>query len=165
MPETLILHYRLSKELWRRFLEAHYGCDRALRLSYLLGVVCTVGGCLGFGGLYPSRLAAALLLVTGFFGVLSKPLLVARSLRRAACHPFFGREVTVAAALQEFSVRSGTAGYREPWSNFTGYRRLAPGFLLYHDRNSFVFIPAQALTAGKARRLEQILQAAEVPRR
>jgi len=164
MPETLLIQYRLTRELWRNFFEAHYGCDRSLKQRYLWGVVCIIIGCFGFGGLYASKAVAGLLLATGFFGVLSRPLLVIRSLRAAGRHPFFGQELTVTVAPEEISVRSGNAGYRQPWGNFTGYRRLAPGFLLYHDRNAFFFIPTAAMTAGNARRVEEILAAAAVPK-
>jgi hypothetical protein len=164
MPDAIILQYRLTRDLWRRFFEAHYGCDRSLKLRYLWGVTCIVIACLGFGGLYPSRLIAGLLLATGFFGVLSKQLLVIRSLRKACRHPFFGKELTVAVSPQEISVRSGSAGYTQPWCNFVGYRRLEPGFLLYHDHNAFFFIPAEAMTAGYATRMERILEGAGVPR-
>ena len=163
MPDTIILHYRLTKELWRRFFEAHYGYDRSLKLRYLWGALCIVIGCLGFGGFYPSKTIATLLLCTGFFGVLSKQLLVIRSLRKACRHPFFGQELTVTVGPEEIAVRSGTSGYAQPWSNFFGYRRHAAGFLLYHAANSFFFIPAETLTAGYANRIEQILAAAEVP--
>jgi len=164
MPETILLQYQLTRELWRRFFEAHYGCDRSLKLRYLWGVTCIVIGCFGFGGLYDSKLIAALLLGTGFFGVLSKQLLIIKSLRSACRHPFFGQELTVAASPAEISVRSGTSGYAQPWRNFVGYRRLNAGFLLYHDQNAFFFIPGEAITAGNARRLEEILTAAEVPK-
>lgn len=164
MPETIIIQYQLTRELWRRFFEAHYGCDRPLKLRYLWGATCIVIGSLGFGGFYDSKLIAGLLLATGFFGVLSKQLLVVKSLRQAGRHPFFDKELTVSCSPEEISVRSGTTGYTQPWSNFTAYRRLTPGFLLYHDHNSFFFIPEAVMTAGNARRLEQILQVAEVPK-
>lgn len=164
MPETVLLHYRLSSDLWRQFFEAHYRCDRSLTVRYLWGVACIALGSLGFAGFYASRAVAALLLVTGFFGVLSRQVLVVRSLRNACQHPFLGKELTVAVSPEELAVRSGTAGYRQPWHNFAGYRRLDPGFLLYHDHNAFFFIPATAMTAGNATRLVQILEGAEVPR-
>lgn len=164
MPETLIVTYQLTKDLWRLFFEAHYSCDRALKFRYLWGVTCIVIGALGFGGFYASPLVAALLLATGFFGVLSKPILVIKSVRKACQHPFFGQELTVAVSPAEISVRSGNSGYSQPWDNFVGYRRLDPGFLLYHDHNAFFFIPAMAMTAGHAKRLGQILDGAEVPR-
>jgi len=163
MPDAIIIHFQLTRDLWRRFFEAHYGSDSGLKLRYLWGVTCIVIGSLGFGGFYDSKLIAALLLGTGFFGVLSKQLLVVKSLRGAVRHPFFGKELTVAISAAEISVRSGASGYSQPWHNFVGYRRLAPGFLLYHDRNAFFFIPEPALTAGYARRLEEILAAAGVP--
>jgi hypothetical protein len=164
MSETIILDYRLTKDLWRRFFEAHYGCDNLLKLRYLWGVLCIIIGSLGFGGYYDAKLVAALLLATGFFGVLSKSILVGTSLRKACRHPFFGKELTVAVSPAELSVRSGSAGYSQPWHNFVGYRRLEPGFLLYHDRHAFFFIPASAMTAGYAKRITQILDAAEVAR-
>ncbi len=63
----------------------------------------------------------------------------------------------------ELAVRSEDAGYSQPWDNFSGYRRLAPGFLLYHDRHAFFFIPISAMTAGQAKRIEEILKEAKVP--
>ncbi len=162
MPETIILNYQLTKDLWRLFFEAHYACDRSLKMRYLWGIICIIIGSLGFGGFYESRLVAALLLGTGFFAVLSKQVLVIKSLRSACHHPFFGKELTVSVSPAELSVRSGNAGYSQPWNNFVGYRKLDPGFLLYHDQNAFFFIPSSAMTAGYQKRIEQILEAAEV---
>jgi len=162
MPETIILNYELTKELWRQFYDAHYGRDRSLKLRYLWGVICIVIGCIGFGGYYESKPVAALLLATGFFGVLSKHLLIYKSLRAASQHPFFGKNLTVAVSPEEISVRSGSAGYRQPWDNFVAFRKLDPGFLLYHDQNSFFFIPATIMTAGNAKQIVQILEEAKV---
>ena len=162
MPETIILNYRLSKDLWQQFFSAHYSCDRGLKLRYLWGAICILIATLGFGGFYASKPIAALLLVTGFFGVLSKHLLIYKSLRTACQHPFFGKELTVAVSPAEISVRSETSGYSQPWDNFVGYRRLDPGFLFYHDQNAFFFIPTAVMTAGNAKRIEQILTAAKV---
>lgn len=162
MPETIILNYRLSKDLWQQFFSAHYSCDRGLKLRYLWGAICILIATLGFGGFYASKPIAALLLVTGFFGVLSKHLLIYKSLRTACQHPFFGKELTVAVSPAEISVRSETSGYSQPWDNFVGYRRLDPGFLLYHDQNAFFFIPTAVMTAGNAKRIGQILTAAKV---
>lgn len=162
MPDSIILQYRLTRDLWRRFFEAHYGCDRSLKLRYLWGAICIVIACLGFGGFYHATAIAGLLLATGFFGVLSRPLLVLKSLRGVTRHPFFGQELTVTIAPEEIAVRSGTSGYAQPWDNFTGYRHLSAGFLLYHDQHAFFFIPEEVLTAGYARRIEAILQAAAV---
>lgn len=163
MPETIILNYQLTRELWQQFFAAHYGCDRSLKLRYLWGAVCIVIGCLGFGGYYESRSIASLLLATGFFGVLSKHLLIYKSLRGTVQHPFFGEALTVAISPAELSVRSGNSGYRQPWDNFVGYRQLEPGFLFYHDQNAFFFIPASVMTAGNVKRITQILATAKVP--
>jgi len=164
MPEVILLDYHLGKDLWRRFFEAHYRCDRSLKVRFRWGVLCIVIGALGFGGFYDAWVVAALLMATGFFAVLSREILVLKSLRQVVHHPFFGKDLTVALSPSEISVRSGNSGYTQPWSNFAGYRRLEPGFLLYHDHNAFFFIPASAMTAGNSRRLEEILAAAEVPR-
>ncbi|OHB29106.1 MAG: hypothetical protein A2X84_14040 [Desulfuromonadaceae bacterium GWC2_58_13] len=164
MPEAIILKYHLTKDLWRIFFEARYSCHRWLKLFYLGGVACIIVGSLGFGGFYESRVVAALLLVTGFLGVLSKPILVVKSVRKASHNPFFGKELTVTVAPEEISVRSGHAEYSQPWNIFVGYRRLDPGFLLYHDQSSFFFIPLSAMTTGHVERMLRILEAAEVPR-
>jgi len=164
MPDTVIVTYTLDRETWRKFYEAHYACDKGLKLRYVWGVVCILIGTAGFGGVFASPLVAALLLATGLFAVLSKPLLVARSLRTASRHPYFGRELTVSVSPGEIAVRSGSSGYHMPWSEFAGYRRLTPGFLLYHTPNAFFFIPESALTAGYAKRIETILDAADVPK-
>ncbi len=164
MPESIIVKYQLTKDLWRLFFEAHYASDHSLKMRYLWGATCIIIGCFGFGGFYESRTVAVLLLATGFFGVLSKHFLVLKSLRNASHHPFFGEELTVAVSAEELSVLSGKTGYSQPWNNFVGYRKLAPGFLLYHDQNAFFFIPSSALTAGYEKRILQILEDAGVPR-
>ncbi len=163
MPDTIILNYQLTENLWRQFFDAHYGCDRSLKLRYLWGAVCIIIGTSWFGGYYESKLFAALLLATGFFGVLSKHLLIYKSLRTASRHPFFNKELTVSVSPAEISVRSENSGYSQPWDNFVGYRKMDPGFLLYHDQNAFFFIPTAVMTAGHANRIVQILEAAEVP--
>ncbi len=163
MPETIILNFQLTRELWRKFFDAHYGCDRSLKLRYLWGVVCIIIGTSGFGGFFESQAIAALLLATGFYGVLSKHLLIYKSLRAACRHPFFGKELTVAVSPAEISVRSENSGYSQPWDNFVGYRKLDAGFLLYHDKNAFFFIPLTAMSAGNVSRIVHILNRAEVP--
>lgn len=162
MPETMFFSFQLTKELWQVFFAAHYSQNPSLKTRYLWGITCLVIGCLGFGGFYESNLVASLMLATGFFGVLSKQILVLKSLRAAVRHPFFGKELTVAVSPQELSVRSGMAGYSQPWSNFSGYRSLAPGFLFYHDHNAFFFLPSAVITAKDSARLLTILEAAEV---
>jgi hypothetical protein len=164
MPEPIIIKYHLTKDLWRLFLEARYSRDRWLMLSYLWGVTCIIIGSLGFGGFYESKVVAGLMLATGFFGVLSKQILIIKSLRKVGRHPFFGKELTVSVSSAEISVRSGNASYSRPWNIFVGYRKLDLGFLLYHDRNAFFFIPSSAMTAGHVERMLQILEAAEVPK-
>jgi len=163
MPEPITLHYQLTKDLWRQFFEAHYASDVSLRFRYMWGAVCILIAALGFGGFYDNPVVAALLMATGLFGVLSKHLLVARSLHGSARHPFYAAELEVTITPEEISVRSGNSGYSQPWQNFVGYRRLKPGFLLYHDRHSFFFIPLGAMNDSQVQRLAEILAAAQVP--
>jgi len=164
MPQTFILNYRLTKELWRQFFDAHYGCDQAIKFHYLWGAICILIATIGFGGFYESRAIALLLMATGFYGVLAKHLLIHRSLRTACQHPFFGKELSVAVSPAEILVRSESSGYRQPWENFVAYRKLDPGFLLYHDKNAFFFIPTSEMTAAQVKRILQMLDAATVPK-
>jgi len=163
MSETIILSYRLTRDLWQQFFDAHYSCDHSIKFHYLWGAICIVIGSMGFGGYYESKAIAGMMLATGFYGVLSKHLLIYKSLRTAARHPFFGKELTVSVSPTEISVRSENSGNRQPWAQFSGYRKLEPGFLLYHDKNAFFFIPVANMTAGNIKRIVQILGAAKVP--
>jgi hypothetical protein len=105
MSETIIiLNYRLTRELWQQFLDAHFSSNPTLKMRYLWGVLCIMIGALGFGGFYDSPAIASLLLATGLFGVLSKYLLVAKFLRTACRHPFFGEELTVAISHEATPV-------------------------------------------------------------
>ncbi len=164
MAEKIILEFRLTKELWRQFFDAHYGCEKSIKFHYLWGVICLVIGTAGFGGFYDSLLIASLLLFTGFYGIFAKHLLIFKSLGAAGKHPFYGKELTVAASGEEISVRSENSGYSQPWGNFVGYRKLDPGFLLYHDKKAFFFIPSASMTAGQIRSIIGFLDAAEVPK-
>lgn len=162
MPD-ITLTYRLTLDLWRQFYTAHYAADHALKIRYLWGVTCIVIGSFGLGGLFESKVVAGLLLLTGFYAVLSKPLMVNRSVARAQRHPFVDQEVTVTLSAEELAVRSERSGYRQPWSNFVGYRRVGPGFIFYMQRQSFFFIPADVVDASAEQHLLQILKAAGVP--
>jgi len=160
--QEITLTYRLTLDLWRQFYTAHYAADHALKIRYLWGITCIVIGSFGLGGLFESKVVAIMLLLTGFYGVLSKPLLVNKSVGKASRHPFVDQEVTVTISAEELTVRSESSGYRQPWSNFVGYRRVSPGFILYMERQSFFFIPAEAIDAKAEQRLAQTLKAAGV---
>jgi len=154
----LLISYRLSMELWRRFFDAHFAADPLLQTRYFWGIVCIVISALGFGGIYRSHLVAGLLMATGFFGVLSRQILVVKSLRKAVRHPYYEQVLTVGINRQELVVRCGYTGYHQPWSNFVGFREVRPGFMFYHDRQSFFFIPRQALPREQEIELKGILQ-------
>jgi hypothetical protein len=164
MSKKVILSYGLTKELWQLFYEAHYAADTSLRGRYVWGGICIVISCLGFGGIYDSPLIASLLMVTGFYGVLSKPIFTLRSVRKSTRHPFYGRELTVAITVDEIAVRSGTAGYSQPWSNFIGYRDVTPGFIFYLERNSFFFVPKAAMGGDVEEDFRQIIEGVGIER-
>lgn len=163
MTKPILLTYRLDLELWRAFFEAHYAVDPRLAMRYAWGGVCIVIGALGLAGMIDSPLITGLLLATGFFGVLSKPLLVLKSMRAAAYHPYHGQQIAVSIADDALTVRSETTGYSQPWDNFIGYRRVKPGFAFYHNPYSFFFIPAEVLSEQIETTLLQTLVAAGVP--
>lgn len=163
MPDPILLTYRLDTDLWRKFFEAHYAADRQLTRRYAWGGVCIIIGALGLAGMIESPLVAGLLLGTGFYGVLSKPLLVLKSMRAATRHPFHGQQIMVAIAEEALSVRSDTSGYSQPWGNFIGYRRVGPGFAFYHNPHSFFFIPAAVLSPQTEAAVLKVLLIAGVP--
>ncbi len=158
MTDTIILEYRLTKDLWRSFYEAHYAADKSLKWRYVWGVICIVIACSGFGGLYDSELVAGLLLATGFYGVLSKPIFLTRSMRSVEKHPFFGEELLVTISIEEIAVRSGQVGYSQPWSSFIGYRKVKPGYMFYLSRTAFFFVPMVAMTNEDRAWLEEVLK-------
>lgn len=158
MTKPVLLTYRLETELWRKFFEAHYAADPQLSMRYAWGGFCIVIGSFGLAGMIDSALISWLLLATGFFGVLSKPLLVLKSLRSAARHPYHGQQIAVSITAESLSVRSETTGYSQPWPNFTGYHRFGPGFAFYHNPHSFFFIPAEVLSEQTEAALLQILE-------
>jgi len=160
--QQLSISYSLSQQLWRAFFFAHYSCDQGLSQRRLLGAVCVIVAVLGFIGVYHSMLVATLLLATGLFGLLSKPLLVLISLHKARCHPFFNQQLTVTVSTEEILVRSGNSGYSQPWSNFNGYRQFDIGFAFYHDQHAFFFIPMSALSKEDTALLKQLIATAQL---
>lgn len=154
-PVTLT--YVLTEELWRRFYEAHYAADPSLKTRYLWGALCIIIGALGLGGLYDSKAVAALLLLTGFYAVLSRPIFLLKSMATARKHPFFEKEITVVMTAEGISVRSGNTGYLQTWKNFTGYRKAGPGYLLYMEKKAFFFVPLSALSLEDEKRLDLLL--------
>ena len=163
MTKPILLTYRLNLDHWHAFFEAHYAVDPRLSMRYAWGGACIIIGALGLAGMIDSPWVAGLLLATGFFGVLSKPLLVIKSMRAAAHHPYHGQQIAVAIADDALTVRSETTGYSQPWDNFIGYRRVKPGFAFYHNPYSFFFVPAEVLTEQIETTLLQILDTAGVP--
>ncbi|MEJ2202320.1 MAG: YcxB family protein [Desulfuromonadaceae bacterium] len=162
MPEILILDYQFTAELWRLAYGVHYCGKRSLTFGYCCGVICICVGSFGLGGLFPSKLLAGLFLATGLFGVLQKQILIATAVRRACRQHFFAGNITVLVSPLELAVRNDRRACRHSWNHFVGYRRRDAGFFLYYTPNAFFFIPTSVLTAGYAKRLEQILEAAEV---
>ncbi len=158
---SVTITYPLTEDLWRRFYEAHYAADPALKTRYFWGALCIVIGALGFGGLYESRIVAGLLLLTGFYAVLSRQIFLVKSVAAARRHPFFGKEITVTLSDEGVAVRSGASGYMQAWQNFAGWRRTKPGYILYLDRNAFFFIPKSACSPEDEKRIDLFMHRLE----
>lgn len=154
---SVTLTYVLTEDLWRRFYQAHYAQDPSLKGRYLLGALCIIIGALGFGGFYDRPTVAVLLLLTGFYAVLSRQIFLIKSVAAARRHPFFGKPITVVITPQGLAVRSGDAGYLQSWKNFTRYRKVGAGYMLYLDRNAFFFIPSSACSDEEEGRIERFL--------
>lgn len=163
MSDRFSIRYRLTEDLWRRFYEAHYAADRGLKIRYIWGGACILIGSISLALNSGNPLIPGALLATGFYGVLSRSIFVLRSVARARRHPFFGQELLVEVSPDGIEVRSGQAGYDQPWQNFVAYRRTDAGFLLYHDRTAFFFVPGEALTPQEERFLLELLARAKVP--
>ncbi len=155
METPLILTFRLTEDLWRRFYDAHYAGDHSLKIRYAWGAACIIIGAFGLAGLF-NRLIAVLLLLTGFYAVLSRQIFVMKSVAAARKHPYFGKEISVRIDREGVAVRSEDAAYRLSWCEFTGYRKVAPGFMLYLGKN-FFFIPRAALSGEEEGRLQRLL--------
>jgi hypothetical protein len=165
MNNSITLTYRLTEDLWRQFYEAHYSADRGLKVRYAWGAFCILVGALGVGGLYDNSLAAALLLLTGFWGVLSRPLFVLKSVAAARRHPYFNKELTVELNGEEIAVRSGANSYQQEWREFSSYRQVAVGFIFYFKNGSFFFIPAAACSPVVENRIQRLLDQAKLERK
>ncbi|EAT15545.1 YcxB family protein [Desulfuromonas acetoxidans] len=139
-------HYSFDQSVWLEFARAHYASQPGVRWRAVLSVVCLMAGCAGVAGFYPNRISAMLLLVTGFIGLSATNLLALRRIGQARRHPFFGKMVTVIIDDEEVTLRCGDQGMVQPWHNFTRYRQVKAGLLLYYGPDSFIMIPQSALS-------------------
>jgi hypothetical protein len=165
MNHSITLSYQLTEDLWRQFYEAHYAADPSLRMRYFWGGLCIALGALGLGGLFDSRIIAILLLLTGFYGVLSQPLFVLKSLATARRHPYFGKDLTVQLAADGITVRSSDAIYQQGWNEFSSYRKVKAGFMFYFKNDSFFFIPAAVCPPAIDSRIERLIEQAGLERK
>jgi hypothetical protein len=165
MNQSITLSYQLTEDLWRQFYEAHYAADPALKMRYLWGALCIVLGALGLGGLFDSRIVATLLLLTGFYGVLSRSLFVLKSIASARRHPYFGKVLTVQLAADGITVRSSDAIYQQEWNEFSSYRKVDAGFMFYFKSGSFFFIPAAVCPPAIDHRIERLLDQVKLERK
>lgn len=163
MSDVVLVHFQLTPDLWRAFYSAHYAADRNLRSRFCLGLFSLILGCMVVAGWFGNLLVGWLLLATGLFGVLSRPVLLAKSLRAAARHPFIGQELRVTISREEILVEGTSACYSQPWSSFVQVKRYSPGLAFYMNDNAFFFIPDTALTALDLNKLVRFAEAAEVP--
>jgi len=157
MNSPLTVQFRLTKDIWRQFYEAHYAGDQTLKIRYLFGGACILIGAIGIGGPGHFKVVSAAALLFGFYCVLSKPLFVMKSLRVARKHPLFEKEIQVELAPEGIRITGGEKEYRHRWENFVGYRQITPGYQLFLDKEAFFFIPGSACPAECRPVLQSIL--------
>nr|WP_320049160.1 YcxB family protein [uncultured Desulfuromonas sp.] len=138
--------YPFDQSVWLEFARAHYGSQPGVRWRAVLSLLCLMAGCAGVAGYYPNKISAMLLLVTGFIGLSATNLLALRRVGLARRHPFFGKMVTVIMDEEDVTLRCGNQGMVQPWQNFSRYRQVNAGMLLYYGPDSFIMIPQSALS-------------------
>lgn len=158
MADGLYLNYLLSEETWRSFYEVHYRRDSSLKIRFAYGVVLVALGACGLGGLIENQLLAGALLVTGLFCVLSRQILVLKSVAQSRRHPSFNQRIGVVVNELGIVVEGRDFSYPHAWSDFSECVKTRPGYLFYLDKQSFFFIPQASLTSDDNRRLRQLIE-------
>ncbi len=164
MKDTILIEYTLNEENWRQFFTAHYQRQTSLRLRYVYGLVLLVSGAYLAGGPPDSPWLGAAFVATGLYAVLSKQLLVLKSMAAVRRGPMFGARMAVSFNPQGLKARSGKQTSERPWNAFRGYCLVKPGVMLYLDQTNFFFIPREALTEATAAILQRFLEQAGLKR-
>lgn len=157
MNEPICLECDLTEEMWRQFHDAHYAADHRIKVRFWYGAAMVAVGSFGLGGLFENRLIALALILFGLYCVLARQILVVKSLRKAKRNPSFLGRVRVRIDREGIAVERQGARHEQPWSAFIGYRKAAPGFLFYVNKNSFFFIPKEAISPEDTGKLQRIL--------
>lgn len=144
--------------MWQEFFAAHYAADHRLKLRFWYGFACLGLGAFGLGGLFASKVFGTLLLAVGLYCVLSRPLLVLISLRKARRSPAFLRATTYTAAADGLTISNAAGTIATAWHDFDSYRLAAPGLLLYQPDRSFLFIPRAGCPDADWAELLRLLQ-------
>lgn len=158
MKDTIQLEYTLNEELWRQFFAAHYQRQGFFRLRYLYGLVLLLAGAYLIGGPPNNPWVGGGFLATGLYCILSKQLMILKSLSAARKGPLFTARLAVSIGPQGLVVQAGKHRSERPWNGVRGYCVVAPGIMLYLDKNAFFFIPQQALTASTAGLLQRCFE-------
>jgi hypothetical protein len=157
--------YPFDQSVWLEFARAHYAGQPGVRWRIVLSVLCLMAGCAGVAGYYPNKVSAMLLLLTGFIGLSATNLLALRRVGQARRHPFFGKMVTVIIDKDEVTLRCGDQGMVQPWQNFSRYRHIKAGLLLYYGPDSFIMVPQSALSDRAWQSVVEVLAANQVSER
>lgn len=162
---SVTIEVQPTPELWQQFYAAHYAADPRLKVRFWFGLACLVIGAFTLSAPAAARIPAVLLLLFGLYGVLSRQLLLLRSLRKIASSPQALRAVTYCCDANGLTARGEAGSVAKRWSDFSGYRLAAPGLLLYRPDGSFLFLPRQGCAPGAWVELERLLERSRLPRK
>lgn len=154
------LHFRClwTEQTWRAFYEAHFAASPRLKIPFYLGAAMVLGGSIGIGGSYPHKALCAAVLLAGLCCVLSRPLLVARSMRAVRAGAKVMGVVDIRVGEEGIGIEGPGLSVRQGWDEICGSRRVKAGLMFYADDNNFFFIPVEALAEGDEDRVLYLLR-------
>lgn len=158
MKDPIQLEYTLNEELWRQFFAAHYQRQGFFRLRYGYGLLLLLAGAYLAGGPPAKPWLGGGFVLSGLYCILSMQLLILKSLSAARKGPLFSARLAVSIGPQGLVVQAGKHRSERPWTAVRGYCLVAPGIMLYLDKNAFFFIPKQALNATTAGLLQRCFE-------
>lgn len=149
-------------EMWQAFYSAHYAADHQLKIRFWYGFACLALGAFGLGGLFAAKLPALFLLAFGLYCVLSRQILLLRSLRKIRANPQALRPVTYRCDANGLEASGAAGTTTKLWSDFSGYRLAPPGLLLYRPDGSFLFLPRSGCDEEQWREVVRLLERGQV---
>ena len=158
MKDPIQLEYTLNEELWRQFFAAHHQRQGFFRLRYGYGLLLLLAGAYLAGGPPAKPWLGGGFVLSGLYCILSMQLLILKSLSAARKGPLFSARLAVSIGPQGLVVQAGRHRSERPWNAVRGYCLVAPGIMIYLDKNAFFFIPKQALNATTAGLLQRCFE-------